>query len=89
MFLKNTTTPASWVDPNNSKHTSQSKAFVSVKDRTLNTEAFILSFGVKNSFPLPKVPKFIEFAKFLSKDINSLQLVMMNRTAASYKLRDG
>ena len=48
------------------KCTSQSKTVVSVKDRTLNTKAFILSFAVGNSLQISKVPKLVEFAKFLS-----------------------
>ena len=63
-----------------SKPNSQSKPVVSDKDRTLNTEAFILSFAVENSLPLLKVPKF------LSTDINTLQYVKVDRTAATYKL---
>ena len=39
---------------------------VSLKVITLNTEAFSLSFAVENSMPLSKVPKLVEFAKFLS-----------------------
>ena len=41
-----------------------SRPIVSVKDCTLNSEAFILSFTVENSFPLSKVPKLVEFANF-------------------------
>ena len=62
---------------------------VSVKDRTLNAEAFILSFAVQNSLPLSKVPKLVKFLKFLSKEINALQHVKMDLTVATYKLRDG
>ena len=64
-----------------SKHTFQSKPVISVKDCTLNSEAFILSFTVENFLPF-KVPKHVEFAKFLSKDINALQHVKMDRAAA-------
>ena len=62
---------------------------VSVKDRTLNAEAFILSFAVQNSLPLSKVPKPVEFLKFLCKEINALQHVKMDLTVATYKSRDG
>ena len=62
---------------------------LSFKDRTLNTETFILSFAVENLLPLSKVPKLVEFAKFLSKDVSALNGVKMDRTAATYKLREG
>ena len=71
-----------------SKCTSQSKPVVSIKDRTLNTKDFIASFAVKNSLPLPKISKLVEFTKFLAKDINALQHFKMNDTAATQKLTD-
>ena len=55
------------------KITFQSKPVVSVKGRTLNTEVFMLSFADENSLPLSKVPKLVEFAKFIFKDISALQ----------------
>ena len=64
-----------------------SRPLVSVKDHTLNTEAFILSFIAENSLPLSKVPRLVEFAKFLSRDVSALNGVKMDRTAATYKLR--
>ena len=71
-----------------SKCTSQSKPVVSIKDRTLNTKDFIASFAVKNSLPLPKISKLVEFTKFLAKDINALQHFKMNDTGATLKLTD-
>ena len=63
-----------------------SRPIVFVKDRTLNN--FILSFTVENSLPLSKVPKLVEFAKFLYLDVSALNGVKMDRTAASYKLKE-
>ena len=71
------------------KYTSESKPVVSVKDVILNIKDFMLSIAVENSLPLSKVPKLVEFAKFLSKDINVLQYIKMDRTAAICKLRHG
>ena len=59
-----------------------SRPIVSVKDHTLNTEAFFLSFTVENSLPLSKVPKLVEFAKFLSRDVSALN-GEIDRTAAT------
>ena len=56
---------------------------ISVQDRVRSTEAFILSFAVENSLPLSKVPKLIEFARFLSKDVRALDEVKMDETTAT------
>ena len=61
----------------------------SVNDRKHHLEAYILSFVTENSLPLSSVPKLIEFANFLSRDVKVLSKVEMNRTAATYKLKDG
>lgn len=61
----------------------------SVNDRKHHLEAYILSFVTENSLPLSSVPKLIEFANFLSRDVKALSKVEMNRTAATYKLKDG
>lgn len=71
-----------------SKTHSHSKPVLSVKDHTLDTEAFKLSFAVENSLLISKVPKLVEFVKKFSKDINGLQHVKMDLTAATYDLRD-
>ena len=47
------------------------------------------SFVVENSLTLLKVPKLLEFAQFLSKDVKALNEVKMERTAATVKLKDG
>ena len=52
-------------------------------------EAYILPFAAENSIPISKVLNIIEFAKTLSKDRPALQGVKMNRTAVTYKLREG
>ena len=62
---------------------------IPVVDRTLEIEAYILSFDAKNSILISKVPNLIQFAKNLSKDRPALQSVKMDRTAATYKLRGG
>ena len=62
---------------------------ISVADRVSNVEAFILSFTVENSLPLSKVPKLVDFAKSLAKDAKALNGVKMDRTAATYKLKEG
>ena len=62
---------------------------IRVVDRTLEMEAYILQFAAENSIPNLKVPNLIEFAKNLSKDRPALQGVKMDRTAATYKLREG
>ena len=56
---------------------------ISVQDRVHSTEAFILSFAVENSLPLSKVPKLVEFARFLSKDVRALDEVKMDATTAT------
>ena len=56
-----------------------------VVDQTLEMEAYIMSFAAENSIPIWKV----EFAKNLSKDSPALQGVKMDRTADTYKLREG
>lgn len=61
----------------------------SLVDRTVNLEAYILSFAAENSLPLSSVPKLIEFGKFLSRDRKALSRVKMERTATTYKLKDG
>ena len=48
-----------------------------------SAEAFILSFAVENSLPLSKVPKLVEFARFLSKDVRALDEVKMDETTAT------
>ena len=48
-----------------------------------STEAFILSFAVENFLPLSKVPKLVEFARFLSKDVRALDEVKMDETTAT------
>ena len=62
---------------------------IPVVDRTLEMEAYILSFAAENSIPVSKVPNLIEFAKNLSKDRPAYQGVKMDLTAATYKLREG
>ena len=62
---------------------------IPVVDRTLEMEAYILSFDAKNSILISKVPNLIQFAKNLSKDRPALQSAKMDRTAATYKLRGG
>ena len=71
------------------KRQPAARPIISIKDRVHNTEAFILSFAVENSLPLSKVPKLVEFAKFLAKDTKALNEVKMDRTAATYKIKDG
>ena len=51
----------------------------SLADRTINLEAYILSFTAENSLPLSSVPKLIEFGKFLSRDHKALSQVKMER----------
>ena len=62
---------------------------ISVQNGVHSTEAFILSFAVENSLPLSKAPKLVEFSRFLSKDVRALDEVKMDRTAATYKLKNG
>ena len=62
---------------------------ISVVDRTLEMEAYILSFAAENSIPISNAPILIEFAKNLFQDRPALQGVKMDRTAATYKLREG
>ena len=72
-----------------SRHTLPVQPIISVYDRKFNTEAFIISFAVEHSIPLSKVPKLVEFAQFLSKDNKALNKIQMDRTAATYKLKEG
>ena len=117
-YLKTTTLPQSWIEPNNKDLTcaplkkpctlpygvaenvhetatcpslkeQTSGKIYSLVDRTINLEAYILSFTAENSLPLSSVPKLIEFGKFLSRDRKALSRVKMERTAATYKLKDG
>ena len=45
------------------EHQTFSTPIVSVKDKTLNTEAFISSFGAKNLLPPSKILKLVEVNK--------------------------
>ena len=45
------------------KHQTFSALIVSVKDKTLNTEAFISSFAAENLLPPSKISKLVEFNK--------------------------
>ena len=67
----------------------KTQRIIPVVDRTLEMEAYILSFDAKNSILISKVQNLIQFAKNLSKDRPALQSVKMDRTAATYKLRGG
>ena len=71
------------------KRQPAARPIISIKDRVHYTEAFILSFAVENSLPISKVPKLVEFAQYLAKDIKALNEVKMDRTAATYKLKYG
>ena len=53
-----------------------------------NTEVSILSFAVEKSIPISTVLKLVESSKFLAKDTKALEGVKMNRTSATYKLKD-
>jgi hypothetical protein len=52
-------------------------------------EAFTLSFIAENSLPLVMAPKLIQYAKESSRDKKALDMVELERTTASYKLREG
>ena len=62
---------------------------VSLVDRKHYLEAYVISFVVENSLLLSSVPKFLEFAKNLARDLKAFSELKMNRTATSYKLVDG
>ena len=68
---------------------SKKQRIIPVIDQTLEMEAYILSFPAENAIPISNSPNLIEFAKNFSKGRPALQGVKMDRTAATYKLREG
>lgn len=62
---------------------------VGISDRKSHLEAMTLSFVAENSLPLSIVPKLIDLAKELGRDPKALNSISMERTSATYKLKDG
>ena len=62
---------------------------VSFLDRKTHAEARTLAFLCENSLPLSLTPQLIEYAKEMAHDSRVLGSINMERTTASYKLREG
>ena len=62
---------------------------VGVSGRKHHRGAYILSLVAENSLPLSINPKLTELSQFFSRDPKALFQLQINRTAASYKLKDG
>ncbi len=62
---------------------------VSYVDRRSHAEARTLAFTVEHGLPLQLVPDLIKFAQEMATEPKVLQSMSMQRTTASYKLREG
>ncbi|GBM36397.1 hypothetical protein AVEN_234788-1 [Araneus ventricosus] len=78
MFSKVTVAPPALPEP-----------LTSFSDRTVNSEAMLVSFLAEKSLPLSLAPDILELTKALAKDKKVLGQMTIHRTAASYKLQHG
>ena len=51
--------------------------------------AFVVSFSAEHTLPFTMAPRVIRLAQELARDHKTLQSLSMDRTTASYKLREG
>ncbi|XP_019731634.1 uncharacterized protein LOC109519504 [Hippocampus comes] len=62
---------------------------ISIQDRKAHLEAMTLAFISEHSLPLTLIPRLINFAQEFGRDPKASQGMKMERTTASYKLKDG
>ena len=58
-------------------------------DRIAHAEARTLSFLAENLLPISLAPLLVNYAKEMAKDVKALDGVSLERTSATYKLKEG
>ena len=56
---------------------------VGLNDCILHNKAFLLSFAVENNIPISKVSSLVKFAQFLSKDLEAIFGLKLDRVLAN------
>ena len=87
IFLKNITIPTSWIDP--SKVAEPSDVCDKHCDLPYGVDANMHDSETCTTKRQPISRPIVEFVKFLFRDVSALNFVKMDRTAATYKLREG